>query len=178
MDTVQFKKFIPFEEKTILLQEYYEIKKLQQMCEMPEEDWQHRSIRPVIDAFILIITREKIQQPDIWKETGLNYELVHLGLTTLANQWMNISPWLHYYITSSIQNIFHYYHPESKIVIKLPSGKSSVRRKIDREPIVIAPIKIIYAHPNQPIKEIWFSLPIVKNQYPQMKILKEKIFKK
>ncbi len=178
IDTFQLKKFIPFQEKSIFLQEYYRIVKLQQMSEMPEEDWQHRSVRPVIDALILILSKQNFENPNIWKESGLNPELIHLGLTTLANQWMNMSPWLHHYISSSLQSIFHFYHPNSQIVLKLPSGKSSIRRKLNAEPILISPIKILYSHPNQPVKEFWISLPITKNQYPQLKIIKQKIISK
>lgn len=174
MDTLLFKKFIPQKEKNILLQEYYKIVQLQQMCGMPEEDWQHRSVRPVVDAFILIIAKQLFNHPTVWKDTGLNYDLIHLGLTTMANQWFNMSPWLHHYITSSLQNIFQYYYPDSKIVIKLPSGKSSIRRKCNAEPILIAPIKVLYAHPHQTIQEFWISLPILKSAYPKFNLLKIK----
>lgn len=178
MDTIKFKKFLSKEEHNIFLQEFYRIVKLQQMCEMPEEDWQHRSVRPVIDAFILIIAKQQIRNSNIWNETGLNPELIHLGFTTLANQWMNMSPWLHHYITSCLQNIFHYYYPDSQIVLKLPSGKSSIRRKFNAEPILIAPIKVIYHHPARFTQEIWFSLPINPNKYPQFHVIKERTWKK
>ena len=158
MDTLKFKAFISEEEKKILLQEYYQVVKHQQMCGMPEEDWQHRSVRPVIDAFILMLAKNMFHDKEIWKKTGLSPDLIYWGLTTLANQWMGISPWLHLYITSSLQSIFLYYYPESKIVIKFPSGKESIRRTLDAKPILIAPIKIIYAHPQKPIQEIWLSI--------------------
>ncbi len=176
IDSTKLKQFISFEEKSIFLQEYYRIIKLQHMCEMPEEDWQHRSVRPVIDAFIIMLAKQNIDKPEIWKLTGLSTEIIHLGLVTLANQWLNISPWLHHYITNSLYQIFHYYHPNSKIVLKLPSGKESIRRKSNAEPILIAPIKVIYQHPNQPTKEVWYSIPIVRNSYPKPKIIKMKIY--
>ncbi len=174
MDTILFRKFIPFEEKNIFLQEYYRIVKLQQMCNMPEEDWQHRSVRPVLDALIIILAKQLFEHPNPWEITGLSPELIHLGFITLANQWTNISPWLHHYISSSLQNIFHFYYPESQIILKLPAGKNSIRRKSNAEPILIAPIKLIYKHPKQPIQEIWISLPITPKNYPTLKILKKK----
>jgi hypothetical protein len=171
MDSTAFKSFISHEEKNIFLREYYRIVKLQQMCNMPEEDWQHRSVRPVIDALICILAKQKFHDLNIWKSTGLSDELINHGLSTLANQWINISPWLHHYISSCLQNIFHHHFPDSKIVLKLPSGKETIRRNSLSEPILISPIKIIYAHKNQPIKEIWLSVPVnaKKNSFNLLK---------
>lgn len=178
MDTSTFLSYRTEKIRTKLLQEFYRIVNLQQSIDMPEEDWQHALIRPVIDALILFLAKKDFLKQDFEPSlTGISPELRYYGLMTLANQWTNSSPWLHHYINSGLQALATELDDSAYIFLRLPIGKESIRRKSTADPTLIAPVMLNFVYPKKFYEQFWLSIRIHNNpKEPVIRVLKHQKF--
>lgn len=178
MDTTTFLSYRTEKFRTKLLQEYYRIVNLQQSIDMPEEDWQHAFVRPVIDALLLFLAKKDFLKNDFTPSlTGITPQLRYYGLMTLANQWTNTSPWLHHYLNSGLQALAKEFNDSAYIFLRLPFGKESIRRNSTAEPTVIAPVMLHFVHNKKLYELFWLSIRIHKSpNEPIIKVLRHQKF--